>query len=156
MSEKTQRAEEIVGTYWKWAAAAGVLPPVIDMATVTAIQMKMVFDLARHYGVPYKKEWVKSLVGAAVGSISPPFIANASLRLLAPALKFVPVVGTVATLGAIPAFNAATTRALGKVFVMHFETGGHLLDMDPEKIAPAFQKQYEAERRQSGTATVTA
>jgi uncharacterized protein (DUF697 family) len=152
MSEKAQKAQEIVGSYWKWAAAAGVLPPLIDVAVVTGIQVKMIADLARLYypDIQFKNEWGKSVVGALVGSVSPPFLANASLRLLGPVLKVVPVVGTFAGLIAIPAFNAATTRALGTVFREHFELGGNLFDFDPDKVRAHFKKEFESAARQPG------
>lgn len=150
MSGKAERAQEIIGSYWKWATVAGVLPPLVDVAVVTGIQVKMIADLAHLYypDVEFKNEWGKSVVGALVGSVSPPFLAHASLRLLGPMLKFVPVVGMVAGLVAIPAFNAATTRALGIVFRQHFELGGTLLDFDPDKVRAHFKEEFEVAARQ--------
>ena len=39
--------------------------------------------------------------------------------------------------------GGATTYAVGKVFIEHFESGGTFLDFDPEKMRDHFQELYE-------------
>ena len=55
------------------------------------------------------------------------------------ALKSLPLVGTL--LGTVVSSFVAsqTTRALGRVYVMHFEAGGTLLDFSPEKMRAYFR-----------------
>jgi uncharacterized protein (DUF697 family) len=158
MNERTARAYEIVGSYWKWSAVAGLIPiPLLDVATVTGIQLKMIADLARHYEVPFREDLAKSIAGSLVGAVASPFLSTASLSLLGPALKFVPGVGTVLGVIAMPGFNAAATYALGRVFVQHFESGGTFLDMNPEKVREHFRAEFEAAKARPSkeTATVT-
>jgi hypothetical protein len=44
---------------------------------------------------------------------------------------------------AVPAFAGATTYAIGKVFIRHFESGGTFLDFDPSKAKAYFQQQFK-------------
>ena len=63
------------------------------------------------------------------------------LFVLPPVLKFVPVVGSLLAAVSAPAFTGASTYALGRVFVLHFESGGTFLTLDPDKV----RAHYEAE-----------
>ena len=157
MSEHTGRAYEIVDGYWKWAAAAGLIPiPVLDIAAVTGVQIKMISDLAHHYELPFRKERAKVIVGSLLGAISAPALSVATLGLLGPVLKVVPGIGTVLGVVVTPAFNAAATYAIGRVFVQHFESGGTFLDMDPDKVREHFKAEFEAGKRTTTTREVPA
>ena len=52
----------------------------------------------------------------------------------------------------MPAFNAAATYALGRVFIQHFECGGTILDLDPDKVREHFRREFEAAHRQQPSA----
>ncbi len=52
----------------------------------------------------------------------------------------VPVIGTVAGMFATPALAAATTYAVGTVFVQHLESGGTLLTFDAKKMKSHFEQ----------------
>ena len=147
MSERTTKANDIVDTYWKWSAAAGLIPvPLLDVAAVTGIQLKMIADLAKLYDVPFKADRVKSIIGSLVGALAAPASAATTVGVLGPLLKAMPGVGTVVGVLVMPAANAAVTFALGRVFTVHFESGGSLLDLDPDKMRAHFQKEFEAGR----------
>jgi uncharacterized protein (DUF697 family) len=149
MNERTDRAYEIVGSYWKWSAVSGLIPvPILDVAVVTGVQLKMIADLAKLYGIPFREDLAKSVAGSLLGAASAPFLSTATLGVLSPALKFVPGIGTVLGVITMPGFNAAATYALGRVFIQHFESGGTFLDMDPEKVREHFQKEFEAAKAQ--------
>jgi uncharacterized protein (DUF697 family) len=148
MSERTAEAERIVNRYWKWAAAAGLIPvPMIDIAAVMGVQLKMIADLSRVYGVPFQKDRVKSIVGALLGGASGAMLSAGALSLTGPALKVVPGVGTAVGVIMTPAANAAATYALGKVFIMHFESGGTLLDLNPDEMREHFRREMQAAPR---------
>ena len=61
----------------------------------------------------------------------------------ASAVKLIPLVGSLSGMLALPIVAGASTYALGKVFVVHFETGGTLLDFDPEKTREYFAAKYK-------------
>jgi uncharacterized protein (DUF697 family) len=148
MSERSAKAHEIVSRYWKWSAAAGLIwVPLIDVAAVTGIQVKMIADLARLYEVPFKRDRAKAIIGALVGAVTPAFLSSTVVHTLAPAFSVVPGIGAVVGVLATPTFNAASTYALGRVFVQHLESGGTFLDMDPDKVREHFQQEFAAARR---------
>ena len=43
----------------------------------------------------------------------------------------------------VPIIGGAFTHATGKVFVLHFEAGGTLLDFDPHKMRRYFKEEFE-------------
>jgi hypothetical protein len=49
-------------------------------------------------------------------------------------IKAIPVIGQTTGSLALPITAGATTYALGKVFVMHFASGGTFLTFNPEKV----------------------
>ena len=147
MSERTAKAYAIVDRYWKWAAGAGFIPiPLLDFAAVTGVQLKMIADLAKFYDVPFQKERARAVVGALIGAASSPIAAVGTLSIIGPALKFLPGIGTAVGVVVTPAFNAAATYALGRVFVLHFESGGTLLDLNPDEIREFFHRELQAAR----------
>lgn len=144
MTERTGQAHDIIRRYVKWSAAAGlVYLPVVDVALVTGVQLKMVGALARLYEVPFRHDRAKAIVGALVGAIAPQVVAGAVLGALAPVIG-VPVLGPALVLVSRPTFDAAATYALGRVFVQHFEAGGTLLDMDPDALREHFRSEFQA------------
>jgi uncharacterized protein (DUF697 family) len=152
VTEQTARANEIVNRYWKWSAAAGLIPvPLIDVAAVTGIQLKMISDLAGHYEVSFSRDRAKSIVGSLTAAVTPPLFAGTLFTLLGPAFKMMPGVGTVIGVVTMPLLNAASTLALGRVFVQHFESGGTLLDMDPDRLREHYRNELEQAERDGVT-----
>jgi hypothetical protein len=49
------------------------------------------------------------------------------------------------------AFCGASAWALGKVFIRHFESGGTLLNFDPEGAKEHFKEQFEEGRKMAST-----
>ena len=144
-TERDAAALNIVNTYVGWSAGAGLIPvPVADVAAISLVQLKMINSLSKHYDVPFTRHLAKNIVGALVGSIAPYTLAAPAASLA----KMVPVVGTYAGMVAMPAMAAASTYALGKVFIQHFASGGTFLDMDPEKVSSYFEQQYTARAKE--------
>jgi uncharacterized protein (DUF697 family) len=128
-AERQTRALQIVKANCGWSTAAGIIPvPLLDLAAIGTVQYRMVRQLTDLYGVPYNARAVDSIVGALVGSggvlVASPVAGSV--------LKMVPVAGTFLSTFVVPATAAASTYALGKVFIQHFESGGTLLSLDPE------------------------
>jgi uncharacterized protein (DUF697 family) len=124
-----------------WAMGVGLVPlPVADILGVSAVQLKMVRELAEHHRVPFSETSARSLVTALVGGIGSVTAAGVAFSLL----KFVPLVGQTAAAVAMPATVGAATYALGKVFTQHFAAGGTFTDLDPAVMRDYFRKEYEA------------
>lgn len=150
------KADTQIKNHMIWAAGAGLIPiPIVDVAAITAVQLKLLAQISSLYGVPFKKELGKSIVGALVGSTSSSAIATGTRSLI----KAIPIVGHTAGACALSIYAAATTYAVGHVFVHHFRTGGTLLDFNPETVRARFGELYQKaverlrgeSRRYSGT-----
>lgn len=142
MSTRLEQADAIVKKYTNWSFVGGLIPvPLADTAAVSAIQMKMLYDLAKLYEVPFKAHVAKSVIGSLIGAVVPSMVAAGAIGS---GIKFIPVIGT--TLGVItmPALSLAATYAVGRVFTTHFEAGGTLFDLDPEKLKEHFRAEFEA------------
>jgi uncharacterized protein (DUF697 family) len=140
-----QRVERIIRRNMLWSAGAGVIPlPYIDMAAVMAVQIKLLKELSEIYDVPLKVNAGKSAVAVLIGGIA---ATGGSYGLMTSGLwnglmRSVPVVGQLLALATMPAFAAATTYAIGKVFDRHFASGGTFLTFDPKKVEGYFREKF--------------
>lgn len=121
------------------ASGAGLIPsPLIDLAAITSIQLELIKALADIYGIQYRQSLGKSLLASLAGGILPILTASA----LGSFFKAMPIVGIPAGALSVSAMGAATTYAVGRVFIMHFESGGTLLDFNPEAMRVHFRREY--------------
>jgi uncharacterized protein (DUF697 family) len=119
--------------------------PLLDVALVTGIQVKMVSDLAKLYGVAFEKEVARSAVTALLAALVPAAGRQAALWVSSSALKSIPLVGTLLGTVASTVLAGVVTRALGRVYAMHFEAGGTLLDLHPAAMHSYFREALSAE-----------
>ena len=141
MTEKDFNAEQIVKRYSLYSGVAGLIPvPLVDIAAITGVQLKMVSDLAKAYGVPFYEDQGKAIVSALLGSVIPTRLGFGAAGSF---LKAVPVVGPVLGIFTTSIFGSAATWAVGKVFIQHFASGGTFLDFDPDKVRAYFKSEYE-------------
>lgn len=138
---KHEQAQSIVNKYMLWSLGAGVLPfPLIDYAAVLGVHLQMVRKLAEFYNIDFSKQRAKTIIGTLLSSSSAVAIKNG---LIGGLLKAIPVAGQILGATSMSIFSAATAYALGQVFIQHFETGGTLLDFNPEKVRTYFAEQFE-------------
>ncbi len=121
--DRSARAQVLVDRYAKYAAAAGLMPvPIVDLAAIAGVQVAMLSALAGEYGVPFSRERGKTLLAALLGGLMPSLAGHQVLKVVGPLVGIISVAG----------FAMASTQAVGRVFVTHFEAGGTLLDIDVE------------------------
>src|SRR6185295_2119591 len=113
-----------------------------DLAAVFAVQLKMVSTLSKQYGIPFAHDRGKAIIGSLVGGAVP----AAGGPPLASAIKAIPVVGTTVGVIALPAVAGASTYAVGKVFIQHFESGGTFLDFNPDQVRTYYTEEFEKGR----------
>jgi uncharacterized protein (DUF697 family) len=146
---KEAAAMHIVREYMGWSTGAGLIPvPLLDLAAISLVELKMVHSLAYLYGVPFSRGAAKSIIGALIGG-------GGTYVLAAPAasvVKMIPFVGTIAGLLTEPAIAAAATYALGKVFIQHFESGGTLLDFNVRTQRHQYEQHFAAAQQKGGEA----
>jgi len=135
------RAEAIIHRNVLWTLGAGVIPiPLIDFVAVTGVQLKMLKELSDLYGVKFSESIVKKLLGTLVSSIGGVALGG---MLGASLAKVVPVLGTTLGVISLPIVAGAFTHATGKVFLIHFESGGTVLDFDPHAMRSYFKTEFE-------------
>ena len=121
-------ASKLVDRFALWSGVAGLVPlPIVDIVAVGGLQVQMLRRLSQIYGIEFSENRGKALIAALAGTMIP---ATSGIGA-ASALKFVPVVGLLASVFVMPVLSAGATYAIGKAFVQHFETGGTLLDFNP-------------------------
>lgn len=126
-------AEKIVKTHILWSLGAGLVPiPVMDILAVTAIQLDMIKQLCRFYGMDYSESKGKSILSTLTGSTL--------ARLGASAVKTLPGVGTLIGSVTMPVLSGASTYAIGQVVIWHFGAGGNLFDIDFSNIKEVYKE----------------
>jgi len=124
-----------------WALGAGVVPfPLFDIVAITGVQVKMLKELSEVYGLTFRAELVKKSVGSLASGLGSVALGTALGGSLA---KLVPAVGTALGVITLPLVAAAFTRATGRIFQMHFEAGGTLLDFNPTHMRDYFKQEFE-------------
>lgn len=137
-----ERARAIVRRYMYLSMGAGLIPaPGVDLAGISAVQLKLVHSLAQTYGVDFREDAGKSAVASLLGALGPVTLARGTFGSL---VKAIPVIGTAIGLAAQPVLAGAFTHAVGKVFVQHFESGGTFLDLNPRAVRDYFAQQFQA------------
>lgn len=141
MTEKEIGAMHVVNKYSLYAGGLGLVPvPVFDLAAIAAVQLVMVKKLARQYDVPMRGDRGKAAISALLGSIVPTGLGYSVAGVL---VRNVPVVGGVLGMFTTGGFASASTYAVGRVFIQHFESGGTFLDFDPDKVRAHFEAEFK-------------
>ncbi|CAK8715764.1 DUF697 domain-containing protein [Candidatus Electronema halotolerans] len=139
--EQDDRADKCVMRYTYGSMGIGLMPfPLVDLAALSALQLKMLHSLADLYEVKFMDNLGKASISSLAGGYLP--VASTS-GLAASLAKFVPGVGSFMAYGSAVMLNGAATYAIGKVFAQHFASGGTFLTFDPEAVREYFAKQYE-------------
>ncbi|MBF0259226.1 MAG: DUF697 domain-containing protein [Desulfamplus sp.] len=147
MNEKLEQSRKIVKEYMWWSTGAGLMPiPILDVATVAGVQLRMLSKLAKHYNIPFAKEKAGAVIGSLVSSIS---ASTISKGVVTSAVKTIPILGALTAPFLMPTFSGAVTYALGMVFIQHFESGGTFLDFDPGKTKEYFRSQLQTGIKES-------
>jgi len=147
---RERHAASVIREHLYLSGASGLIPvPFLDSAALVAVNLRLLRDLSRVYGVEFRSEIGKEAIGTLLASVAPPMLAGGLLcsSLGRAALRTVPVIGTAVGLVVLPAFHAAFTYALGSAFRRHFASGGTFLTFDAEAAKTYFRDKYESFRR---------
>jgi uncharacterized protein (DUF697 family) len=141
VSEQEQLALKTVKRYMLYSAGGALIPiPFVDIAAVLGTQVKMIAELSKIYGIPFQKSSVQAVAGSLLGYILPEALSEGLFGSL---LKTLPGVGSLVGIPTFALFVGGYAWALGKVFIMHFESGGTLLDFDPKAMKDHFRAHFE-------------
>lgn len=132
-------ANGLVGKNTAIAAGVGVLPfPVLDTVAITGLQLNLLSRLCKLYEVPFSKDRAKHIVAALLGGVGTYYLTPPTMSLL----KAVPFVGHAMSFLTMPAYAGASTYAIGKIFIRHFESGGTFLTFDPNRSREYFRELF--------------
>lgn len=130
-------ADTIVRNHVVWSMGAGMIPVLIaDIFAVSAIQLDMIRQMSKLYDVEFNELQGKAIVSSLTGSTVARLAARSVVKLL-------PGVGSMIGGVAVSVFAGASTYALGEVFKKHFESGGTILDFDPERVKQMYKEKFE-------------
>ncbi|MCA9698404.1 MAG: DUF697 domain-containing protein [Myxococcales bacterium] len=139
--DRAEVVRKIIRRNVYWALGLGAIPfPFVDAAGVAFAQIKMIRELSAAYGVEFSESRTKGLVTSLISSLGGMVL---SYSFIASVVKVVPVVGYALSIFTMPVVSGALTMTMGNVFMMHFESGGTLLDFDPEKMREHFKAEFE-------------
>jgi uncharacterized protein (DUF697 family) len=112
-------ARKIVARYKNFAALGGLVPlPVANIASVTAINLRMVQKLSALYQVPFQRDRTRALLVGLIGGAVPTGVGTATSTTL----MFIVPGGLLLGLGAAALTAGALTRGIGLVFIESFES----------------------------------
>jgi uncharacterized protein (DUF697 family) len=121
-------AKAIVERHAAYAAIGGVIPvPIANVASITAVIVRMVKVLSGLYGVPFQRDRARAMVIGLMGGTVPTGLAAVTTSTL---VTLIPV-STLIGLAVSSVTAIACTRSIGRIFIEHFESGATLHDLPP-------------------------
>lgn len=146
-------ADAVIQKYVVIGAAVNFIPlPLVGTAAVAGVQLAMVKELSKLYGVDFRSDLGKSIIAAFVGTFASSAGTGGALAAANGLLGGVPVLGFAVKLAAIPTVSGGITYAIGKAFQRHFATGGDLLNFDTAKVKDYVKTKYRSVRGGAGAA----
>jgi len=131
------QALALVDRFTAWSAIGGAVPlPLLDLASIAALQVQLVRRLAALYERPFSGEAVRGTLLAASAAALSAGGGNLAGMLLARSLPW----GQLLNMWVSSGLAAATTQAIGRAYVLHFESGGTALDLDPATLAEHYRR----------------
>jgi uncharacterized protein (DUF697 family) len=115
----------IVERHANYSALGGFIPlPIANIASITAIIVRMVKSLSTLYGVNFERNRARAIVIGLMGGIMPAGLATAATSTL---VYFIPGYNLLG-LAVSSVAASACARSVGQIFIDHFENGSTLVD----------------------------
>jgi len=134
-------AENQVKNYVIASVAASVVPvPLFDIVAVTAIQLRMIQKVSELYGRPFSERAGRNIITALAGGALGYGVGATAAASMA---KLIPGIGWMVGMASLPVVAGATTYAIGRVFIKHYEEGGSMFDMSADTLRAYYKEQFE-------------
>jgi uncharacterized protein (DUF697 family) len=150
--EHLDEVSKIISSSVKWSAVGAIVPiPLVDMLAIAAVQVQMIRRLANVYGHDADEKTLHALITALLGTITPVYLNTAVIG--STALKFVPAVGV--TTGSLfgtatmAGLASASTYAIGKIFVRHFEKGGTIRNFSVDDVKSDLKSEFSNAKKKT-------
>jgi len=155
MNQVSKEETEKIIRHHMWSSmGVSLIPfPLIDFTAITIIQFNMIRKLSRLYGVPFLKKNVKSFRSlivmllsltddVALAFVRKSVLPAVSVSLATSMTKAVPVAGQSIGVATAPVINGGFTYAIGKMTVLHLESGGSFFSLNPEKERDYYMEMF--------------
>ncbi|MCB9744988.1 MAG: DUF697 domain-containing protein [Alphaproteobacteria bacterium] len=153
VAPSSEGANNIVLRHVLFAAGVGLVPlPLADLAALVAANLKMLRDLAKHYGVEFREEMAKSAIASLLAAAGVPALVMPAVSLI----KLIPGAGSLVGGLTVPALAGGLTYATGRVFIRHFESGGTFLDFNADRFKSMFKKEMKEGQEKAKEAAAAA
>ncbi len=147
LEDKKKQVQAIIKRNMLWSFGVGAVPvPVFDLIGITAVQVKMLKEIAEVYNVSFSENKVKNTVFSLLGGVGS---LELSKGLLSSVVKFIPGAGSIAGAVTLPITAAAVTYATGNLFLRHFEKGGSFMDIKPGDLKEKFSNYFNTGKKEA-------
>jgi uncharacterized protein (DUF697 family) len=136
-----EAAEKLTNRFVLWSMGGSLIPiALLDIAAVIGVQIKLIAEMSKIYGVPFEKNRMKAILASLIGSLG---LVRAGAILFGSVVKLIPGIGHLIGAVSVPIVVGAITYATGKIFIAHFESGGTLLSFNAETAKESFKAHFE-------------
>ncbi|MBT3330302.1 MAG: DUF697 domain-containing protein [Rhodospirillaceae bacterium] len=134
-------AENEIKDYVIASVAAGIVPvPAFDIAAVIAIQLRMIQRLSELYGKPFSDNAARNTLSALAGGV---LGFGLGKMVASSAFKLIPGIGWAIGMASLPVVSGASTYAIGRSIIKHYEGGGSLFDISASDLSSYYKEQFE-------------
>ena len=136
-ADRFERSKKII-VKWSRISLLTIAVPntVLEYVAISGMQARMLQEVSRVYGVPFKADAVKVIVGSILGGSVAYFLSD----FYSSWVRSIPVVGKPISFLTEPAIAYVTTYAVGLVFLEHFERNGSFQNIDLESIKKSIKE----------------
>jgi uncharacterized protein (DUF697 family) len=122
-ARRRRRAGAIVERHANFSAIGGFIPlPIVNVAAIAAVTVRMVKALSKLYGVPFERNRAHAVVIGLMGGVMPTGLATIATSTIG---YFVPGYNLIGL--AVSSVTASVlARRIGQMLIEHFETGATL------------------------------
>jgi uncharacterized protein (DUF697 family) len=125
LAQRRRAARAIIERHANLSAVGGMIPlPILNIAGITAIVVRMVRMLSKLYGVPFERNRARAIVIGLMGGVMPTGLATVASSTL---ILFMPGTNLIG-LAVSSVTASAYARGIGQMFIEHFENGSTLID----------------------------
>jgi uncharacterized protein (DUF697 family) len=137
------RAEKVVENFALGSLSSFLVPPLLgEWVLLPAIQLTLIHKLCELYG----QKFVVNAAKAKIGIFLSWLLMLSTTDSFGMVLRYIPVIGTSWRRISTALIGSASTYAIGKVFILHFDSGGALLNLNPERLRTYYFEQLEKAR----------
>ena len=141
LDSKIIQGNNIIMRYTRTAILPNFIPvPFIDIPINSTIHIVMLRDIASLFNKTFSTQQVKIITTSIINTMGTHFIISGTVNHI---LKYIPLVGGVASVFAAPSISVGSTYAIGKVFLMHFSEGGSIINFDIKDFDDYFLEMFK-------------